>query len=71
MSDDIEQATTRLLPTRLVCKRYDICNRTLIRWERDPDLRFPEPIVIKTRKYYRDSDLTAWDRANAGRRTAA
>jgi hypothetical protein len=63
--------TGRKLPTRQVCERYGVCDRTIARWERDPELQFPQPTLINGRKYYDDVALTAWDRANAGRLTAA
>ena len=61
---------TTKLPTRLVSKRYNVSDRTVARWERDPDLMFPKPLIINGRKYYSEDDLTAWDRSNASRLTA-
>jgi len=57
----------RKLPTRQVCERYGVTDRTISRWERDPDLNFPQPAVINNRKYYEEDQLTDWDRANASR----
>jgi DNA-binding transcriptional MerR regulator len=65
------QPTGQKLPTRLVSARYGVSDRTIARWERDPDLRFPQPLVVNGRKYFSEDDLTAWDRANASRLTAA
>jgi hypothetical protein len=39
------------LPTRLVKARYNVTERTLDRWERDPRLNFPKPEIINRRKY--------------------
>jgi predicted DNA-binding transcriptional regulator AlpA len=64
----IETENTQLLPTRLVCKRYGVSDRTIARWERDPDLRFPQPLIINERKYYAEAALTAFDRAQATQR---
>jgi hypothetical protein len=64
----IETENTQLLPTRLVCRRYGVSDRTIARWERDPDLRFPQPVLIKDRKYYPEAALTAFDRAQAAQR---
>jgi hypothetical protein len=61
----------RKLPTRRVCERYAVSERTVARWERDPDLAFPQPELIRRRKYYDEALLNAWDRANATRRGAA
>jgi predicted DNA-binding transcriptional regulator AlpA len=60
--------TSQLLPTRLVCRRYGVSDRTISRWERDPDLRFPQPILINQRKYYDSHALTSFDRAQAAAR---
>jgi DNA-binding transcriptional MerR regulator len=59
---------SRKLPTRQVCERYGIHNRTLARWERDQKLNFPRALVIQKRKYYDESELTQFDRAQAARR---
>jgi predicted DNA-binding transcriptional regulator AlpA len=59
------ETTPHLLPTRQVCKRYGVSDRTVARWERDPDLHFPRPVTINGRKYYAESALTAFDRAQA------
>jgi hypothetical protein len=61
MSSDI-QSTGRKLPTRLVCERYGVSSRTVERWERNPDLNFPQPTIINKRKYWDDDALTGWDR---------
>lgn len=45
----------------------DISEMTLWRYERDPELGFPKPIRIKRRKYWRCSDISAFERAH-GRR---
>lgn len=61
-------ANSQLLPTRAVCRRYGVSDRTISRWERDPDLQFPQPVTINKRKYYDASALTAFDRAQAVQR---
>jgi predicted DNA-binding transcriptional regulator AlpA len=55
----------RKLPTRQVCARYGVSDRTIARWVRDPNLNFPQPIVINGRLYFDDEALTAFDRAQA------
>jgi predicted DNA-binding transcriptional regulator AlpA len=62
------ESNPQLLPTRAVCRRYGVSDRTISRWERDPDLRFPQPVTINKRKYYDASALTAFDRAQAAQR---
>lgn len=51
----------RRLSARRVCERYGIVNRTLARWIRRADLRFPEAKIINGRRYWRLVDLDAWD----------
>jgi DNA-binding transcriptional MerR regulator len=63
--------TTTKLPTRQVCQRYGVSDRTVARWERDPDLNFPQALVVNGRKYYDQDQLTQWERASAGRTAAA
>jgi len=62
------QTSGRKLPRRKTCDRYGVCDRTITRWERDPDLNFPKPTIINGRKYDDEDQLTAWDRANAARK---
>lgn len=62
------ETSSQLLPTRAVCRRYGVSDRTVARWERDPDLQFPQPVTINKRKYYDASALTAFDRAQAAQR---
>jgi predicted DNA-binding transcriptional regulator AlpA len=59
------QANNRKLPTRQVCARYGVTDRTIARWMRDPDLNFPQPTVINGRNYFDDESLTMFDRAQA------
>jgi hypothetical protein len=35
---------------------------TLWRWERDQRLRFPKPLVINGRRYWKLRELEAWER---------
>lgn len=63
--------TGRKLPTRQVCERYGVSDRTIARWERDPSLNFPQPTVVNNRKYYDDEQLTNWDRSMVTTRAVA
>lgn len=67
-----ESDNEALLPSRAVKHRYGgICDMTLWRWGRDPDLGFPAPIVINRRKYWRASDLDHWDSQHSLEASAA
>jgi hypothetical protein len=61
----------RMLPDRIVCDRYQVVSRTLARWDANPELNFPKPIVINNRKYRIESELDAWDRQQAAKGRAA
>jgi MerR HTH family regulatory protein len=68
--DITTQPTGQKLPTRLVCARYGVTDRTVARWARDAALNFPQALVVNGRRYYDADELTQWDRANAGRTAA-
>ena len=59
---DHPNVTGRKLPTRGVCVRYGVTDRTISRWERDPELEFPQPSKINNRKYFSEDELASWDR---------
>jgi predicted DNA-binding transcriptional regulator AlpA len=54
-----------LLPTRALCARYQVTDRTTDRWLQDKALGFPQPIMINRRRYYRERELREWERARA------
>ena len=53
----------KLLPASAVAKRYGVHRGTLWRWEQDSKLGFPTPIRIRSRRYYAEADLDAFDKA--------
>jgi len=57
----------RKLPTRLLCKRFNVCDRTIARWQNNPQLRFPAPIVINGRKYFDEVEVVRWERERASK----
>jgi predicted DNA-binding transcriptional regulator AlpA len=60
---DVDQNT--FLPGPKVCARYDIRDITLLRWMRDAELEFPQPLRINRRNYWRLAELERWERARA------
>jgi hypothetical protein len=52
----------RYLTNRLIAMRYNVCGRTVDRWQRDPRLNFPKPDEINGRKYTLEDKLDAFDR---------
>jgi predicted DNA-binding transcriptional regulator AlpA len=53
----------RLVPTRTVCARYDIVDRTVDRWVEAGEL--PPPVYIRGRRYWPEKALDARDRMRA------
>jgi hypothetical protein len=64
-SDNGDNDSGPLVPARDVLKRYSIVDRTLDRWLAHPELRFPRPLVVNKRRYFRERALTEWERQQA------
>jgi hypothetical protein len=58
------------LPARKVWGRYGTTDRTLDRWVADPEMNFPQPMLIKNRRYFNEAELTAWERRRAAGKAA-
>jgi len=52
----------KFLPARMVLERYGVTSMTLWRWIHDGRLNFPPPVYIRGFRYWRLSDLLAWER---------
>ena len=50
----------RMLPTRLICARYNVTNRTVDRWEKSGIL--PTPVRINGVRYWRQHELERRER---------
>ena len=53
----------RLLPARQVWEHYTITSRSLSRWLARGNLGFPRPMVVNGRRYWRLTEIEAWERA--------
>jgi predicted DNA-binding transcriptional regulator AlpA len=52
-----------------VCARYSITDMSLWRWLNDAEISFPQPAMrVKDRRYWLESDLIAWERAQLPQR---
>jgi hypothetical protein len=54
------------LTGRMMRARYNVSGMTLYRWERDPSLEFPSPVIINRRKYWPLSVVVTWEASPAG-----
>lgn len=54
-------STKRYIPETQVCQRYGVSDTTLIRWDGDPTLDFPKPLIIRRRKYRDLDELEAFE----------
>lgn len=69
----MDMSSDTLTPAGVVSRRYGRSVRTIDRWLDDDELGFPRPVVIRGRRYWRESDLVEWERkqaANASARAA-
>jgi hypothetical protein len=56
----------KLIGARKVRERYnDVSEMSLWRWLHDDKLAFPHPIYINGRRFWKVSQLEAWERARA------
>jgi predicted DNA-binding transcriptional regulator AlpA len=53
------------LPAGHVRSRYGVSDMSLWRWLRDDALGFPQPIRINRRRFWRLSELKAWEASRA------
>jgi predicted DNA-binding transcriptional regulator AlpA len=51
------------LPAMAVCERYQITSMSLHRWLADEDMDFPKPLYFGRFRYWRVSELVAWERS--------
>jgi predicted DNA-binding transcriptional regulator AlpA len=59
------EADDSFLPARCVWERYHVSEMTLFRWLREETMGFPRPIYFGRFRYWRVSDLVAWERRRA------
>jgi hypothetical protein len=60
MNDETPNAR---VPKRKAAERNGVSVRTISRWENDPELGFPRPIIINKRCYYDEAELRQWERS--------
>ena len=63
-----DEDAARYLTGPQLCARYSISDMTLWRWLQDPEIGFPRPAMrVRERRYWLESDLVAWERAQLPR----
>ena len=56
-----------LIPAKKLEGRYGVSIRTVTRWLTDDRMKFPRPVVINRRRYFRETELVEWERSRATR----
>lgn len=56
---------TKFLSGQEVMARYSISEMTLYRWVNDPDMHFPQPMIVNRRRRFAEEELSEWERRNA------
>jgi predicted DNA-binding transcriptional regulator AlpA len=62
-------ADDSFLPARRVWERYGVSEMTIYRWLRKECMGFPRPTYFGRFRYWKMSELVAWERGRAGRDT--
>jgi predicted DNA-binding transcriptional regulator AlpA len=68
VADPIEPGG-RFLPAREVWERYGVTSMSLYRWLADPEMDFPVPTYFGRFRYWRLSELLAWEATRPRRLT--
>jgi predicted DNA-binding transcriptional regulator AlpA len=63
-----DQDAARYLTGPQLCARYSISDMSLWRWLQDAEIGFPRPAMrVRERRYWLETDLVAWERAQLPR----
>ena len=60
-----------IIAAKLRARFGNISDMTLWRWLHDPALNFPQPIWINGRRYWRESEILAWEQSRPRKQEAA
>ena len=62
---------TQLITAPKLCARLGISQTSLWRWQNDAALKFPRPLKVRARNYYRLAEVETWlARQQSGRERA-
>ena len=60
----------RYLTESQAAARYCVNPRTLRRWDENPEIGFPPPVLVRKRRFREVAGLEAWERQQAAQATA-
>ncbi len=67
MVTDTPHSPPTFFSAKRVRARYGIADMTLWRWLHSPEINFPRPIYLGRQRYWRLTDLEAWEAAAEAR----
>lgn len=64
----VNNSTSQFVTANDILKRYRITQMTLWRWINSADVKFPKPIYISKRRYFKINEIIEWEnnRENKG-----
>jgi hypothetical protein len=65
MPNSTQDAPSGLAPDSVIARHFNIHRKSLVRWDRRPQLGFPPAIKINGRKYRRWDEIIAFERRAA------
>ena len=66
-----QELTKTYLTGPQTSRRYGVNDRTVSRWEADTTLEFPQPMLVRGRKFFALDELERWERSRASNKKAA
>lgn len=57
-----ERSKQYLTATQVRARLGNISDMTLWRWLRSEEMGFPQPIIIASRRYFDEAEISAWQR---------
>ena len=51
--------------------RYSVSEMTVHRWMRDPNIKFPKPMKVNSRNFWKLADIEHWERARTRKSRSA
>lgn len=58
----MSQSPVKFLSSAAISRRYDVTQRTILRWIKNPPQGFPQPIKIGSRNMWREDEILEYER---------